>query len=113
MNRNSNNSQMNIVKTQAEQQNMQAGGLFLCGTIVDRTRRHVPKENPTTEIVTYILNGSNEKKYYVDDYAPDHYFNLGTYVTLPVYVKPYQKKNNDMSYNLCVQKESSSRGEHF
>ncbi|MCR5232374.1 MAG: hypothetical protein K6E53_00470, partial [Lachnospiraceae bacterium] len=86
-------------------------GLFLSGTVTDRTRRRVPRDNPTTEIVTYTLCDDNEKKYFVDDYAPDHYYNLGAYVSLPVYVKPYQKKNNDISYNLCVQKQSSSRGE--
>lgn len=88
-------------------------GLFLSGTIIDRTRRRVPKDNPTTEIVTYTISAENEKKYFVDDFAPDHYYNIGAYVSFPVYVKPYQKKNNDISYNLCVQKQSSSRGEHF
>ncbi|MBR1440773.1 MAG: hypothetical protein IJ589_06070 [Lachnospiraceae bacterium] len=88
-------------------------GLFLSGTVIDRTRRRVPKDNPTTEIVTYTLSDDNEKKYFVDDYAPDHYYNLGAYVSLPVYVKPYQKKNHDISYNLCVQKQASSLGEHF
>lgn len=88
-------------------------GLLLNGIIIDRTRRHVPRDNPTTEIVTYTLSDNNERKFYVDDYAPAEYHDLGEYVSLQVYVKPYLKKNNDVSYNLCIQKKPSTRGEHF
>ena len=87
-------------------------GLTLSGTVVDRTRRHVPKDNPTTEIVTYTL-GNDERKFFVDDFAPSEYHELGTFVSFPVYIKPYIKKNNEASYNLCIQKKPSSRGEHF
>ncbi len=88
-------------------------GLTLSGTVIDRTRRHVPMDNPTTEIVTYTLGDNNDRKFYVDDYAPTEYHDLGDYVSLPVYIKPYVKKNNDASYNLCIQKKPSGRGEHF
>ncbi len=88
-------------------------GLFLSGVVIDRTRRRVPRDNPTTEIVTYTIGDDTERKYYVDDYAPDHYYNLGAHVTFPVYVKPYQKKNSEISYSLCIQKNSSPKGEHF
>ncbi len=88
-------------------------GLFLIGTVVDRTRRHVPKDNPTTEIVTYTVSDENNRKYYVDDYAPESYHELGTHISVPVYVKPYTKRNKDVSYNLCIQKEASAKGEHF
>ena len=88
-------------------------GLFLSGTVIDRTRRHVPKDNPTTEIVTYTLTDINDRKYFVDDYSPSSYHDLGEFVSFPVYVKPYLKKNNDVSYNLCIQKKLSTRGEHF
>ena len=88
-------------------------GLFLSGNIIDRTRRQVPRDNPTTEIVTYILSDSNDHKFYVDDFAPDAYHNLGEYVSLPVYIKPFVKKNGEASFNLCVQKRQSVRGEHF
>lgn len=88
-------------------------GLYLNGTISDRTRRHVPKDNPTTEIVTYTVSDNGGRKLYVDEYAPDHYHEIGDYVSLPVYVKPYIRKNNDPSFNLCIQKKAASRGEHF
>ena len=90
-------------------------GLFLNGTVIDRTRRLVPKDNPTTEIVTYTVSDENNRKYYVDDYAPESYYDLGAYISVPVYVKPYTKKNKDVSYNLCIQKEreASAKGEHF
>lgn len=88
-------------------------GLSFSGTVIDRTRRHVPKDNPTTEIVTYTIGDGNERKYYVDDYAPSSYHEIGENVSFPVYVKPYIKKNGEPSYNLCIQKKPSSRGEHF
>ena len=113
VNRNTQKSKVSNPVSSNDQNVSPAYGLYLSGTVIDRIRRHVPKDNPTTEIVTYTLSDNNERKYFVDDYAPDHYYNLGTYVSFKVYVKPYQKKNSDMSYNLCVQKESSSRGEHF
>ena len=83
---------------------VKASGLRLSGNIVDRTRRHVPKDNPTTEIVTYTLHDAGERKFYEDDYAPESYHDIGDYVSFSVYVKPYCKKNGDASYNLCIQK---------
>ena len=88
-------------------------GLNLSGTVIDRTRRFVPKDNPVTEIVTYTLSDNEDHKYYVDDYAPSSYHDLGVYVSVPVYVKPYMKKNKDISYNLCIQKKVTRQGEHF
>lgn len=88
-------------------------GLYLNGTVVDRTRRYVPKDNPVTEIVTYTISDDNNHKFYVDDYAPSGYQELGAYISVPVYVKPYTKKNKDISYNLCILKESVTQGEHF
>ena len=45
-------------------------GLCLSGTICKRTKRIVPVDNPTTEIVTYVVADNNERYYYVDDYSP-------------------------------------------
>ncbi len=87
--------------------------LYLNGTVIDRTRRYVPKDNPTTEIVTYTLSDNNDRKYFVDDYAPTDYHDLGSYISVPVYVKPYMKKNKDIAYNLCIQRKTVVQGEHF
>lgn len=88
-------------------------GLYLGGNVVERTRRHVPKDNPTTEIVTYTLRDNNDRKFYVDDYTPESYYDIGEQVCLPVYVKPYQKHNKELAYTLCIQKRLCPRGEHF
>ena len=88
-------------------------GLVLSGTIIDRTRRMVPRDNPTTEIVTYTIQDNHNRKYYVDDYAPNGYHDLQSHVCLPVYVKAYTKKNGASSYTLNVQKMDHSRGEPF
>ena len=88
-------------------------GLYLNGFVIDRTRRHVPKDNPMTEIVTYTVSDNFDRKYYVDDYAPSGYHEIGEYLSVPVYVKPYVKRNGEASYNLSIQKRTSTRGEHF
>lgn len=93
--------------------NSRAYGLSLSGTVIDRTRRMVPHDNPTTEIVTYTIQDGCNRKFYVDDYAPDGYHDLESDVCLPVYIKAYKRKNGDPSYTLNVQKKDVTRGEHF
>lgn len=90
-------------------------GLVLCGTVIDRTRRMVPRDNPTTEIVTYTIQDDFNHKFYVDDYSPSEYHDLNAKVCLPIYVKAYSRKNGIPSYTLNVQKEDLVRGsgEHF
>ena len=87
--------------------------LSLSGTVVERVRRMVPKNNPVTEIITYTVQDSQNRKHYVDDYAPTGYHEIGEYVALPVYIKPYVRKNGDASYTLNVQNRDNSRGVPF
>ena len=94
-------------------QNINIDGLSLSGIVIDRTRRHVPKDNPTTEIVTYTIQDMHDRKWLVDDYAPNGYHELGSTVTLPIFIKAYQRKNGELAYTLNVQKLDPSRGEHF
>ena len=89
-------------------------GLFLSGYVADRVRRYVPKEKPTTEIVTYTIDDKAGHKYYVDDYMPGGYFELGECISVPVYIKPYIKKNKEASYAIGILKTySNDRGERF
>lgn len=73
----------------------------------------VPHNNPKTEIVTYTIQDSSNRKYYVDDYAPDGYHELDSNVSLPVYIKAYTRKSGDPSFTINVQKSDAGRGEHF
>ena len=103
----------------------QITGLYIAGTIQERTRRMVPADHPTTEIVTYTVIDQNDKRYYIDDYAPDSYYiddyapdsyhEVGDYAVIPVFIKPFRKKNGDPSYSLSVQKayRHHSKGESF
>ena len=88
-------------------------GLSLSGVVVDRTRRMVPHDNPTTEIVTYTVQDGYNRKFYVDDYAPDAYHELDSNVCFPVYIKAYNRKNGKPSYTLNIQKRDIGRGERF
>lgn len=75
----------------------------------------VPADNPKTEIVTYAISDESEKRYYVDEYSPAGYHEVGDFVEIPVYVKPYRKRNGDLSYSLSVLKayQYQSKGESF
>ena len=90
-------------------------GLYLTGTVLYRTKRSVPADNPSTEIVTYTVQDDKSHQYYVDDYAPSDYHEIGEVVHLPVYIKPYKKKTGDLSYSLNIQKpfSPSTKGEAF
>ena len=88
-------------------------GLALSGTVIDRTRRMVPHDNPTTEIVTYTIQDEFNRKFFVDDYAPTGYHEIDSNVSFPVYIKAYIRKNGEPSYTLNIQKLDSVRGEHF
>ena len=94
---------------------MDKKGLYVYGKIVNRTRRKVPKINPTTEVVTYTLDDEAGRKNYVEDFAPSSYHELGEYVTFHVYVKAYIKKNKEASYTLNILKdiEAVRGGEPF
>ena len=88
-------------------------GLYLSGTVVDRTRRS-PRNNPSIEIVTYTVADDNNHRFFVDDYdAHGQYYDLDKYVSLPIYIKSYIKKNGELSFNLNIQKNQNNRGEHF
>ena len=91
-------------------------GLYLFGTIIDRTRRiiNTKSNNSTAEIVTYTIRDSAGRRYYVDEYSPEGYHDLSEYTGMPVYVKKFKKRSGDIGYSFCVQQEyESTRGEHF
>ena len=90
-----------------------ACGLALSGTVIDRTRRMVPRDNPTIEIVTYTIQDGSNRKFFVDDFAPSDYHDINSSVCFPVYIKAYIRKNGEPSYTINVQKADAGRGEHF
>ena len=109
MNQRNSNS---ISHAKTTQQNV-THGLSLSGTVIDRTRRMVPHDNPTTEIVTYTIQDGHNRKFYVDDYAPGEYHDVGSDICFPVYIKAYNRRNGEPSYTLNIQKTDVVRGEHF
>ena len=88
-------------------------GLTVSGVVKVRRRRRVPLDKPQHEIVTYTLVDDNEGIYFVHDFEPDKYHNIGDYVMLPVYIKAYTKRNNQAAYTICTRKEYQTRGEIF
>ena len=89
-------------------------GLFVGGTVRDRRRRYINKAgSDQVEIVTYTLTDSNDRNFYVEDYAPSSYRNIGDQTVFPVYIKPYRKSNGQLSYTICIKKDFETRGESF
>lgn len=99
-----------------EEEPLELSGLYLFGTVTDRTRRTIStKENASTEIVTYTVIDNAGHKYYVDEYSPEKYNDVGKPVILPVYVKAFRRRNGEVGYSFCVQQQfqGTTRGEHF
>ena len=90
-------------------------GLYVGGIVLERRRRFISRgNNEKIEIVTYMVSDSNDKKYYIEDYAPSSYRDIGSQLLEPVYVKPYKKKSGDLSYTICIKKNfDGGRGEAF
>ena len=91
-------------------------GLYVIGFIANRTRRYITtNNNPNTEIVTYTILDDHDHRFFVDDFAPTSYYEVSAYVTLPVYIKPYNKKNGEAAYTICIQKNYHpiTKGEAF
>lgn len=91
-------------------------GLYVVGAISNRTRRYITTNaNQNTEIVTYTVLDEHDHRFFIDDFAPASYFEVSQSVTLPVYIKPYKKKNGDAAYTLCIQKNYHpiTKGEAF
>lgn len=90
-------------------------GLYVGGSILERRRRFISRDNnEKIEIVTYTVSDENDKKYYIEDYAPATYRDIGAQILEPVYVKPYKKKTGDLSYTICIKKNfEGGRGEAF
>lgn len=107
------NQQMNQRNQKPFNNKQVSNGLSISGTVIDRTRRMVPRDNPTTEIVTYTIQDNTSRKYFVDDYAPESYHDIDSQVAFPVYIKAYIRKNGEASYTINIQKSDFKRGEHF
>ncbi len=90
-------------------------GLYVFGQVIDRTRRTITtRNNGQAEIVTYTVQDVNGRRYFVDEYTPEQYCEIGEAVELPVYVKTFKKNSGDIGYSFCVQQQfGPARGEHF
>ncbi len=104
-----------------EQTTTNKTGIYFCGTVSERRRRKVPKDNPTTEVVTYTFyDEESHITYYVDDYAPEEYLEKGEYVELPIRIKAYVNKGTGRpAYSMTIKKVfeqqdgNNSNGEVF
>ena len=92
-------------------------GLYVFGHVIDRTRRNIKTRNGSSaEIVTYTIQDNSGRRYFVDEYTPEEYYELGESVEIPVYVKTFKKNSGDVGYSFCVQQQfgpGPGRGEHF
>lgn len=88
-------------------------GLTIAGIIKERRRRMIPADNHQHEIITYTIIDEYNTLYFVDDFQPDKYYEIGHSVVLPVYIKTYIKRNSQPAYTVCTRKDYQTRGEIF
>jgi len=99
-----------------QSQETMPSGLIVRGKILKRTRRHIETKNgEQIVVVTYVIEGDEKRKFFIEDYSPSAYYDVDTIASIPVYVKPYTKKSGGLSYTLNVQKEFeyAAAGEEF
>ncbi len=48
---------------------------------------------------------SSSSRYYVDEYAPDEYHEIGDNIIIPVYVKTFKKNNGEIGHSFAVQQQ--------
>ena len=78
--------------------------LYLFGKVIDRARRKVPQNKPTTEVVTYLVQRNRDSKSFVDNYAATSYYEPGTEVSFPVSIKTYNWKHAESSHMFNIRK---------
>ncbi len=95
-----------------------ANGIYFCGVVSQRRRRKVPKDNPTATVVTYEFSDEMSHSYYVDDYEPEKYYEVGEYIEVPIRIKAYMHKTaNRPAYSMTIKrafdKTNDENGEIF
>lgn len=106
-------SKVNLVLKRAKEMNLNISDALQMSD-AELTQLLFPKDNPSITIVTYLIQTRQDRKYFVDDYNPDTFYDVMSEVTVPVYVKTYKRKNGDPAYNLQILREDEFvRGEHF
>ena len=110
------NGHGNVKSVSVPTQAAQLSGLYVFGEVTDRTRRTVPtRDNSNAEIVTYTIQDTAGHRYFIDEYSPQRYNDIGTVVEIPVYVRTFKKRNGDVGHSFGVQQQLtiSTRGERF
>ncbi|MBR2768931.1 MAG: hypothetical protein IKD68_08360, partial [Solobacterium sp.] len=81
-------------------------GIYFAGVVQERRKRMVPKDNPDTEVVTYTFyDDENRMSYYIDDYAPESYLEVGEYAEFPIRIKAYVHKGTGKpAYSMTIKK---------
>ncbi len=89
-------------------------GLYLHGYVKNRARRISEGANgEERQLVTYQII-ANDKEYLVKEWEPKSYFEIGEIVDIPVFVKPFLKKNGDAGIDFCTVAEMLNlHGEKF
>lgn len=90
-------------------------GLLVIGTINDRRKREIVVDRKKIEIISYDIIDDDNRTYYIDAYSPDTIYDRGEKVQIPIYIKPFIKKDGKPSYTLNIRSDAfpNRRGESF
>ncbi|GHU69324.1 hypothetical protein FACS1894184_13170 [Clostridia bacterium] len=88
-------------------------GLYLNGFVKSRTRRTITKNDTDIEIISYLVADNNGNTYVLEDFSPPSYYEVNSRIEVPVYIKPYQRRNGVISFTVNVRRDSLIRGESF
>lgn len=87
-------------------------GLRLIGTVTARSRTFLERGTEKIEKITYrVVNDGPDIM--LDDLAPPGYLTIGTLIDVPIFVRPWARKNGTPAFSVSVARPRNDMGEVF
>ncbi len=80
-------------------------GLYLIGTIANRSRKLIDDKGKKNEVIYYLIQTGSDEYYFVYDFEPKSYHEVGEEVSLPIISHPYIGRYNHLGVSYYVRKE--------
>lgn len=87
-------------------------GIFVEGQVIARTRQKFKQGEKDLEKVIYRITNAGPDLL-VEDVAPPGYLTIGTLVKLPIYIRPWKRKNGTPAFSVSIARPMADRGEEF
>lgn len=87
-------------------------GIFVEGQVIARTRQKFKQNDKDLEKVIYRITNAGPDLL-VEDVSPPGYLTIGTIVKLPIYIRPWARRNGTPAFSVSIARPMADRGEEF